>query len=81
LVEPRPDCIGAAFGLGKEYVVFALAQRAQDYRLGDNFWYGWLDILRQGDEILTVNNFCDSSAELKDAKRTLKELGKGKHVQ
>jgi hypothetical protein len=81
LVDPRPDCTGARFDLGKEYVVFALAQRATDYRLGDDFWYGRLDILHEGDEILTVNNFCDSTADVKLASATLKELGKGKRIR
>jgi hypothetical protein len=78
LVDPRPDCIGARFDLGKEYVVFAVAQRAKDYRLGDDLWYGWLDILADGLEILTVNNFCNSTAEVKAAAQTLKQLGQGR---
>ncbi len=80
LVEPKPDCIGARFELGTEYVVFAVAQQAKDYRLGDDFWYGWLDILPKDTDILTVNNFCDSTTKAESAEKVLKELGKAKRI-
>ncbi|MBS1855650.1 MAG: hypothetical protein JST11_09820 [Acidobacteria bacterium] len=81
VIEPRPDCVGARFTVGAEYVVFALAQKARDYRLGDDFWYGWLDIFRKGEDILTVDNFCDSPTEIRTAAAILRELGKGKRVK
>ena len=58
--------------------IFAVARRAEDHNLGDNFWYGWLDILPKGLYIATVNNCCDSMAEISKAKRTVAALGKGR---
>jgi hypothetical protein len=78
IVEPGTDCIGARFEEGKEYVVFAISQEAKDYWLEDKFWYGWLDLVPGGTQLLTVNNFCDSTAEVKQAGATLRALGKGK---
>ena len=78
IVDPGTDCVGARFDGGKEYVVFAISQEVDDHWLDKYFWYGWLDLLPKGLRILTVNNFCDSTAELKEAGKTLRELGKGR---
>jgi hypothetical protein len=78
IVQPGTDCIGARFDEGKEYLVFAISQEARDYWLEDKFWYGWLDVLPSGTQLLTVNNFCDSTAEMKQAGKTLRALGKGR---
>jgi hypothetical protein len=78
IVQPGTDCIGAHFDERKEYVVFAISQGARDYWLEGKFWYGWLDMLPRGTQFLTVNNFCDSTAEVKQAGKTLRALGKGK---
>ena len=77
IADPGTDCIGALFDKGKEYVVFAVSQSAIDYFLEDKFWYGWRDVLPAGTRFLTVNNFCDSTAEAKRAGGTLRALGKG----
>ena len=78
IIQPGTDCIGARFDQGKEYVVFALPQEADDHWLKKYFWYGWLDVLPKGSSILTVNNYCDSTAEVKQAGKTLRELGRGR---
>ena len=75
--EPGTDCIGVHFEIGKEYVVFALEQESRDYWLDNVFWYGWLDILPAGSRFLTVNNFCESTAEVKVARKTIRALGNG----
>ena len=80
VVEPGTDCIGARFEEGKEYVVFAISRESRDYALADKFWYGWLDVLPKGTQLLTVNNFCDSTAEVRQARKTLRALGKGRPV-
>jgi hypothetical protein len=80
VVQPGTDCIGARFEEGKEYVVFAISQESRDYALEDRFWYGWLDVLPKDTQLLTVNNFCDSTAEVRLARKTLRALGKGRAV-
>lgn len=81
ILEPGADCIGSRFDKGKQYLVFAISQEARDYWLEDKFWYGWLDVLPRGAQLLTVNNFCDSTAEMKKAGKTLRALGKGKMLR
>ena len=77
ILEPGTDCLGARFDEGKEYLVFAVSREAKDYWLEDTFWYGWLDVFPSGMHFLTVNNFCDSTAEVNRAGKTLRALGKG----
>ena len=77
ILEPGSDCIGARFEIGKEYVVFAVSQEADDFWLEKQFWFGWLDVLPKGSMFLTANNYCDSTAEVKEAGQTLRQLGKG----
>jgi hypothetical protein len=77
-MRPGTDCIGARFDLRTEYVVFATSQKADDYRLEGRILLGWLDLMPAGTEFLTVNNYCDSTAPAKDARKTLRALGKGK---
>ena len=78
VMRPGTDCVGARFDLRTEYVVFATSKKADDYRLGGRIWYGWLDLMPAGTEFLTVNNYCDSTALFKDARKTIRALGKGK---
>jgi hypothetical protein len=61
-MRPGTDFIGARFDMREEYVVFAKSQRADDHKLGERFWFGWLDIMPAGTEFLTANNYCDSTA-------------------
>jgi hypothetical protein len=77
IIEPGTDCVGARFAAGKEYIVFAESQRADDHWLDKHLWYGWLDLLPKGSSFLTANNFCDSTAEVKQARKTLRQLGRG----
>lgn len=77
IIEPGTDCLGVRFAEGKEYVVFAESQKADDHWLDKHLWYGWLDLLPKGSSFLTVNNFCDSTAEVKQARKTLRQLGRG----
>jgi hypothetical protein len=77
ILEPRADCIGAHFDARTEYLVFAKSQKVDDHRLEKSFWYGWLDLMPAGTEILTVNNFCDSTEQAKKAGKALRVLGKG----
>lgn len=77
LYEPGTDCVGARFLAGTEYVVFAHTVEARDHFLEDRFHIGWLDLLSKGSSILTVNDSCGSTAEKKDAGRTLRMLGRG----
>jgi hypothetical protein len=78
VVAYAPDCIGARFDAGKEYVVFAHTEEVDDHLLGRDFWYGWSDVLPKGSKLFTVNSACNSTAEIKQAAKTLKNLGKGK---
>jgi len=78
VIEPGTDCIGAHFDLHTEYVVFAKTQKADDYHMGNSFWYGWLDVLTKGQEFLTVNGGCSPTAAVKHAGNTLRALGQGK---
>jgi hypothetical protein len=78
VIEPGADCVGARFDWHTDYVVFAKIQKADDYRMGNSFWYGWLDLMAKGTEFLTVNNFCNSTAPVKRAGNTLRALGQGK---
>ena len=65
VVGPGTDCVGAYFEEGKEYVVFAVSRESNDYQLGDRFWYGWLDVFPKGTSFLTLDNYCDSTGEVK----------------
>jgi hypothetical protein len=78
VIDPGPDCIGAHFDWHTEYVVFAKTQKADDYRMGNSFWYGWLDLLQKGKEFLTVDSYCNPTAPVKRAGNTLRSLGQGK---
>jgi hypothetical protein len=80
ILKRGTDCIGARFDLGKEYVVFAVSQEADDFWLEKHFWFGWLDVLPKGSRFLTANNYCDSTAEVKQAGKTLTGLGKGRKL-
>ena len=76
--EPGEDCVGARFELGKEYLVFAIQQEARDYWLGDRLSYGWTDLMTEGTAFLTVNNFCDSTGEVRLERKALAALGRGR---
>jgi len=78
VIDPGTDCIGAHFDWRTEYVVFAKTTKADDYRMGNSFWYGWLDVLKKDTEFLTVNNSCNPTAPVKRAGNTLRALGQGK---
>jgi hypothetical protein len=78
VIDPGADCIGAHFDWHGDYLVFAKTQKADDYRMGQAFWYGWLDLLKKGQEFLTVNASCSPTAPVKRAGNTLRALGPGK---
>jgi hypothetical protein len=78
VMDPGPDCMGSHFDARTEYVVFAKTQKADDYRTGNAFWYGWLDLLPKGQEFLTVNGSCNPTSPVKRAGNTLRSLGRGK---
>lgn len=78
VIDPGADCIGAHFDWHTTYVVFAKTQKADDYRMGNAFWYGWLDLLKKGQEFLTVNAACNPTAPAKRAGNTLRALGAGR---
>ena len=78
VMDPGPDCIGSRFEPRTDYVVFAKTTIADDYRTGNAFWYGWLDLLPKGKEFLTVNGSCNPTAPVKHAGNTLRTLGAGK---
>ena len=77
VIAPGTDCIGASFDNGEEYLVFADAALSRDVFLEHRFWYGWKDVLPEGEPFLTVNNFCDSTARVSLARKTLRRLGRG----
>jgi hypothetical protein len=77
-LEPGPDCLGAHFDTHTEYVVFAKSQKADDYKAGDTFLFGWLDLMPKGTELLTVDNYCNATAPVKKAGNTLRALGNGR---
>ena len=78
VMDPGPDCIGSRFEARTEYVVFANATKADDYRTGNAFWYGWLDLLPKGKEFLTVNGSCNPTSAVKRGGNTLRALGAGR---
>jgi hypothetical protein len=78
VMDPGTDCMGAHFDARTEYVVFATTQTADDYRTGNAFWYGWLDLLPKGKEFLTVNGSCNPTSPVKRAGNTLRALGAGR---
>jgi hypothetical protein len=80
VLEPGTDCVGDSFAQGKEYIVFAVAQEARDFKWNDQFWFGWLDVLPAGTTILTGLGACNSTSEVALAAKTLKTLGKGKKL-
>jgi hypothetical protein len=78
VIDPGPDCIGAHFDWHADYVVFAKTGVSDDYKMGNAFWYGWLDLLPKGKEFLTVNASCSPTSATKHAGNTLRSLGQGK---
>jgi hypothetical protein len=48
------------------------------YAVTFSIWYGWLDVLLSRTHFLTVNNFCHSTAEVKQAGKALRALGNGR---
>jgi hypothetical protein len=78
-LEPGDDCRGAHFDPHTEYVVFAKAEKADDYKAGDAFLYGWLDLMPKGTEFLVVDNYCNSTSPVKRAGNTLRALGGGRN--
>jgi hypothetical protein len=78
VLEPASDCIGAHFDSHTDYVVFAKSQYSDDYRMGNVFWYGWLDLMPKGTVFLTVNAACNLTSTVKHAGNTLRALGPGK---
>lgn len=76
-LDPGADCLGAHFDAHTEYVVFAKQEKAADYKIGDNFWYGWVDLMPAGMKMLTVSNYCNGTAPVKKAVSTIIELGRG----
>jgi hypothetical protein len=77
LLAPRPDCNGADFEVKKEYVVFAESHIADDVRIENELWFGWLDLLPAGTQIFTARSLCSNTAEAVNARKTLRALGKG----
>ena len=78
VLDPGSDCIGAHFDSHTEYVVFARSQYSDDYRMGNAFWYGWLDLMPKEKVFLTVNAACNPTSPVKRAGNTLRALGPGK---
>lgn len=78
-LDSGTDCLGdGGYQVGKEYLVYAKEQRADDVVMGDYFWYGWKDILPEGSGMLVPDTSCKPGGELAKARGALKELGPGR---
>jgi len=77
VLEPGTDCIGAHFDSHTDYVVFAKSEYSDDYKTGNAFWYGWLDLMPKTTIFLTVNAACNPTSPVKRAGNTLRALGAG----
>jgi hypothetical protein len=78
VLEPRPDCNGAHFEAKTEYVVFAESQTADDVRIENHLWFGWLDLMTAGAHIVTARTLCTNTEEAAKARKTFRALGRGK---
>jgi hypothetical protein len=79
-LDDGTDCKGgSSYETGKNYLVFAIEQPAQDFVVdGELFWYGWIDVVPKGTPMLEPQG-CSPSGEVSraDVKDALKCLGKG----
>ena len=78
VVDLRGDCLGARFIENSEYLVFAHTQAADDFRIENFLWIGWLDLMPKGTELLTAREICTNTSEIRKAKASLRPLGQGK---
>jgi hypothetical protein len=79
-VDPGTDCLGdGGYQVGQEYLVYATETYARDFYLGEDFWYGWADILPLNTRILIPDTACMPGGEISSVKHILRELGKGSH--
>ena len=77
VLDPGTDCLGGTFDVGKTYLVFANVNKARDLRFDDFFWYGWLDLMKEGDDIIEPVTACVPTGEVDKLKGVLSRLGKG----
>jgi hypothetical protein len=78
ILAPRPDCNGARFAPKTEYVVFAYRETADDVRIENSLWFGWLDLMPAGTKFLTARSLCSHTEEASKARQTIRSLGQGK---
>jgi hypothetical protein len=77
-MDPGTDWLGdGGYRVGAEYLVYARDQRATDVLLGDDFWYGWKDILPEGSPMLVPDTACKPGGEVAVSRSALTELGAG----
>jgi hypothetical protein len=78
-LDPGADCLGdGGYQIGKEYLVYAIEQRAKDVLLDGYFWYGWEDVLPRGTTMLIPDTACKPGGEVAKARQALHELGRGR---
>ena len=78
-VDPGTDCQGGGeYQVGKSYLVFAVAHAATDVLSGNDFWYGWKDMLPEGSVMLVPDTACKPGGEIPKVKASLDQLGPGR---
>jgi hypothetical protein len=78
VLNPGTDCLGGSYEVGKTYLVFANLNKARDYRLDDFFWYGWLDVMKEGADIVEPVTACVPTGEVDKLRPVLNRLGNGR---
>jgi len=78
-IDEGTDCLGGSeYEIGKSYLVYASEQDAKDVILpGENFWYGWTDILQEGTKML-VPTACTPGGKTSDVQKAIRQIGKGR---
>jgi len=77
-LSPGTDCIGHGFERGREYLIFATQEGARDYFLGDDFWFGWADVLPPGTMMLQpIIAGVGGATSAQFVRQEIRELGHG----
>ena len=71
-VDPRPDCYGQNYEIGKTYSITAYTDPAKDVILGDYFQLGWIDVVPQGTPMVSPAYHCEYPEQ------RIRELGPGR---
>jgi hypothetical protein len=77
-LEPLADCLGGGeLKVDRRYLLFVSIKTSQEVFLEDYFWYGWTDVIPEGDPILEIKP-CTPSGEISRGQGFVRNLGKGR---